>query len=56
MKKVIVTCTGILSIVALYATYMLCTPEPADGAVLASIVGAVTGLVGYMYGLQRGKA
>ena len=53
MKKVIVTCTGILSIVGLYATYMICTPDPQDGTVFAGVVGAVTGLVGYMYGRTK---
>ena len=29
-----------------YAIYMLCTPNPADGMVLAGIVGAISALVG----------
>ena len=29
-----------------YAIYMTCTPEPADGMVLAGIVGAIAALVG----------
>ena len=29
-----------------YAIYMICTPDPADGMVLAGIVGAISALIG----------
>lgn len=40
--KIIWGCT---MIVASYGIYMTCTPDPADGAVLATIVGAISAMV-----------
>lgn len=36
---------GMTLIVISYAIYMTCSPDPADGAVLAGIVSAVVALV-----------
>ena len=44
---------GMISTAICYATYMICTPDPQDGFVLASVVGALCALAGVLYGFNR---
>ena len=44
---------GMMSTAACYATYMICTPDPADGVVFGGVVGAICALGGVLYGFNR---
>ena len=46
---------GLSLITVNYAIYMTCTPDPADGMVLAGVIGAIAAIVGGVGGRELAK-
>ena len=49
----IVVCVGVPCVVAAYGIYCLANPG-SDGAVFATVMSAIGGLIGYVVGSKRG--
>jgi hypothetical protein len=48
-------CFGMGMVVALYAVYMFTTSPAPDGVIFTTVLAAVVGLAGYVYGTVKKK-